>query len=182
VWNPPGVVLLSDITSKMATASVAATEAPLRAVFSGNVLSMLVDEAYALPSNGIGRLFGNISSFTRQSTSDSQEDILHRYSVVSITGYEVGPKGHSSFVHGATATGHSVGDQCVGIFQCRKDGMLAPSFRAVDVTKSLITATTSNEPTSCPSSALILVVNAPFGTNSWILGLSYSLFSVDVTR
>lgn len=156
--------------------------AALHVLCTGNLLSMLVDEAYSQSNCRMGMLFGNSTSIVSTKTSDASENVTHTEPAVSMTGYELlGSMGQQQ---------NMISDkQCVGIVQCRSDGVLAPSMRAVAAASRYFckqgdgSCVNNSSRTNTDAVALfpflVLVINAPTGLNSWILGLSYALFTVD---
>jgi hypothetical protein len=191
--------MMSATSSAASSSSSSASLCPLRVTITSNLLSLLVDEAYRAtstqPHNGahhnrhshhhrhhspnhntMGLLLGNATALVKSSTSDAQESVTKLQPTTSVTGYQLGLHSHNS--------SNNNSNRCVGIFQCRRDGLVNPSFRAVAAaikhSKHVNTTSSSSAADNRQETHpfLVLVINASVGSNSWILGLSYALYAV----
>ena len=147
---------------------------PSRVLCAGNLFAMLTHDCFEYPTGTMGLLYGTKTYQRNSAITDAQEEVHTVQSIISITGYKLCDVTDYDICHSAT-----LHRSVVGVFLTRHDGITYPSFRSMayaDKIKSDCdkTETISN---SCLS-PLILVVNAPLGTRSWIVGLSYGLWGV----
>mmetsp|Transcript_36022 Transcript_36022/g.34090 ORF Transcript_36022/g.34090 Transcript_36022/m.34090 type:complete len:249 (-) Transcript_36022:320-1066(-) len=147
---------------------------------SGGILSALIDEANSCSTDAVqqGVLFGNKAWKKTEIQSDTQEDIVVDECTIGIDGYFNFKTHHPFFCSPNQIQMPNIVEQkdnIVGLVVFRRDGIKSPSMRDMAVASYL-----RKQAQSALFPFLILIINIDSNQCSWIFGMSFSCFGINI--